>query len=364
MDVELRAILSLQRVRGVGDRGVASLVERFGTASAALSAPATALAPLGPAFAEIPGRSADAELVARVGDGLRWCGVHGVTTVHRWSDAYPPSLARIDNPPGVLFMKGDPTLLDRDVVTVVGSRHSTEYGRRVAREVADAAAKHGAVVASGLALGIDGEAHRAALDAGGKTIAVLGSGLARPHPRTHLRLFRWIAEHGLVMSEFLPHEAPLKHHFPQRNRTLAAIAKVVVVVEAAERSGALNTATHATELGKDVLAVPGSIYAPMSRGTNELLRTALPLLSPATVLEHLSFGGDELSLFPLAPPDDLGPEALRLWDALAEAPRHVDELARDAHLATHAALAALSLLEVSGWVRQEPGARFVRGVGS
>jgi DNA processing protein len=218
------------------------------------------------------------------------------------------------------------------------------------------------VVASGLALGIDAEAHLAALAADGKTLAVLGAGLAKPYPRRHAGLFRRIAREGLLISEFLPHEHALKHHFPRRNRTLAALAQVVVVVEAAERSGALNTASHATDLGRDLLAVPGPIYAPMSRGTNELLRRALPLLSPATVLEHLSGGsGQALSLFPLDPPADVGPDALRVWNALAEAPRHVDELARAAELAPSRALAALSRLEVGGWIRQEPGARFARG---
>jgi DNA processing protein len=216
-----------------------------------------------------------------------------------------------------------------------------------------------------MALGIDGEAHRAALEAGGKTLAVLGAGLARPYPRSHARLFRRIAGEGLLVSEFLPHELPLKHHFPRRNRTLAALARVVVVVEAAERSGALNTAWHATDLGRALLAVPGSIYAPMSRGTNALLESAMPLVSPATVLGHLSTGSEQpLSLFGSDPPADLGPDALRVWDALADAPRHVDELARDALVPPGAALAALSLLELCGWARQDPGARFSRGAGS
>jgi DNA processing protein len=356
---ELRAILILQRLPGIGDAGLDPLIARFGTARGALGA---RLSDFDAVVGPVGERRGDPEIHHRVDEGLSWSAAHGVTVLTRWDEAYPDQLRGIENPPGVLFMKGDRALLEREIVTVVGSRRSTEYGRRVAREVAHAAVRGGAVVASGLALGIDAEAHLAALAAEGKTLAVLGAGLAKPYPRRHAELFRRIAREGLLISEFLPHEHALKHHFPRRNRTLAALAKVVVVVEAAEKSGALNTASHATDLGKELLAVPGPIYAPMSRGTNELLRHALPLLSPATVLDHLSAGRDPaLSLFPLDPPADVGPDALRVWDALAEAPRHVDELARAAELAPGRALAALSQLEIGGWIRQEPGARFARG---
>jgi DNA processing protein len=297
-----------------------------------------------------------------VDEALGWCDRSGVQVVHRWSVDYPPALANITNPPAVLFLKGDVSLLGREIVTVVGSRKASEYGRRVAREVAAAAARHGAVIASGLALGIDGEAHAAALEAGGKTLAVLGAGLSRPHPPSHARLFHRIAAEGLLVSEFLPSELPMPYHFPRRNRTLAALAKVVVVVEAAEKSGALNTASQAIELGKDVLAVPGSIYAPNSRGTNALLAHASPVVSAATVLDYLTTAG-QLPLAP-TPPEGIGADALRVWDALTDAPRHVDEVARGAKLGTSAVLAALAMLEVAGWVRHEAGARYTRTAGA
>ena len=358
---ELRAILLLQRISGIGDLGLDPLLARFGSAAAALRAPREEFdAVVGPRA----NRRSDIALQRRVDGELSWCDAHGVLVLHRWDAEYPSQLAAVVNPPGVLFFLGDRALLNRSIVTVVGSRKATEYGRRVAREVATFAVRAGAVVASGLALGIDGEAHRAALEAQGKTIAVLGSGVALAYPRTHARLFRRIREEGLLVSEFLPHEPPLKHHFPRRNRTLAALAKVVVVVEAAKESGALNTAEHATDLGRTLLAVPGSIYAPMSRGTNTLLEHAHPLVAPESMLEHLAPVGEVLTLFPNAPPGNLGPEALKVWDVLAEAPLHVDEVARAARLGTGSALVALSLLEVAGWVRQEPGARFARGVGA
>lgn len=357
---EVRSILRLQCLPGVGDVGLDTLVHHFGSATAALSAPRAA-------FAAVSGREAadrrgDADARARVEEALAWCRERGVAVVHRWAPRYPARLASLTAPPAVLFLQGDLGLLeDPRIVTVVGSRRATEYGRRVARDVAATLARHGAVVASGLALGIDAEAHRATLEAGGKTLAVLGAGLSRPHPRSHAGLYRRIAREGLLVSEFLPGEMPLPHHFPRRNRTLAALAHVVVVVEAAERSGALNTAGHALDVGRELVAVPGSIYSPTSRGANRLLASAHALYSPAAILELLP-EGTPASPDPLhaAPPPTVGPDALRVWDAVDEAARHVDELASRSQLAPGRTLVALSLLELGGWVRQLAGARFAR----
>lgn len=357
---ELRATLILQALPGVGDRRLQALVARFGSASEALAAP-------GPELADTAGTPAagarrDPQLADRVDAALRWCRENGVRTLLRADPDYPERLGRLDNPPAVLFLQGDPSLMAREIVTIVGSRKSTEYGRRVARDVATVAVRHGAVVASGLALGIDGQAHAAALEGGGTTLAVLGGGLARPYPRSHTRLHRRIARDGLLISEFLPDEEPFSGNFLRRNRILAALAKVVVIVEAGETSGALNTVNHAGDVGTEVLTVPGPIYARQSQGTNALIGKVGTLVRPSQILEFLDAGRPEtLSLFPEAWPEDLGPEALRLWHALEEAPRHVDDLCQAARVAPGVALEALSLLEIDGWVRQEPGARFVRG---
>jgi DNA processing protein len=358
---EVRALLVLQRLPGVGDLNLQKLLDAFGSARAAMTAQAKA-------FQEVVSGAAasersDERLGRSVDEALDWCDASGVRVVHRGSADYPLALANITNPPAVLFLKGDVSLLGREIVTVVGSRKASEYGRRVAREVAATAARHGAVIASGLALGIDGEAHASALEVGGKTLAVLGAGLLRPYPRSHARLFHRIATEGLLVSEFLPPEPPMPYNFPRRNRTLAALAKVLVVVEAAEKSGALNTANHAIDLGKDILAVPGSIYAPNCRGTNALLENAYPLVSAATVLDFLTPAADQLPLAP-TPPAGIGADALRVWDALTDAPRHVDEVARGAKLATSAVLSALAMLEVAGWVRHEAGARYTRSAGA
>jgi DNA processing protein len=361
---EARAALILQRVPGVGDAKLGKVVEAFGSCARALAAKRDE-------FTRVVGSSAaaaqrdDAAFAARVDVDLAWCGQHGVTVRYRSDPRYPEKLAKLDNPPAVMFLLGDESLLERETVTIVGSRKATEYGCRVARDVAGVAVRHGSVVASGLALGIDGEAHRATLAAGGKTIAVLGSGLAHPHPRSHTKLFHEIARGGLAVSELLPSEPPLPQHFPRRNRTLAALAHVVVVVEAAEKSGALITADRALELGRHVLAVPGSIYAPNSRGTNTLLQDAAhPLVTPATLLDYLPKDESQrdLELPPLdaAPPPSLGVDALRVWGELEGEPRHVDHLAARAQLSANRTLTALSLLELEGWSRQAPGSRYMR----
>ena len=355
---DARALLLLQSLPGVGDVGVQRLLERFGGARAALGSSFAA-------FAAVAGEAAarareDPSHAERVEGALAWCGREGVAVVPRGAAGYPERLGHLPDPPAVLFLRGDPTLLQRETVAVVGSRRSTDYGRRVARELALALSRSGVVVASGLALGIDGEAHRAALEGPGSTLAVLGSGPDRAHPSSHARLFRRICREGLVVSEFLPGMLPLPYHFPRRNRILAALARIVVVVEAAERSGALITADHALSLGRRVLAVPGSIHAPSSRGTNALiLAGATPVLGPDTVLELLHGVGATPPL-PTAPPPELGRDALLVWDGLADQPGHVDELARRAGLPAPRTLVALSLLEVSGWARQQPGMRFTR----
>jgi len=355
---EARSLLLLQR--RVGEPAVRRLLAAFGSGRAALSAGAGALeGALGPRSAARSGRT-DPAAVERVERGLAWCSEHGVAVVPQGAPGYPPGLLDLEDPPAVLFLRGDPSLLEREVVAVVGSRRSTEYGRRVARDLGLALARNGVVVASGLALGIDGVAHRAALEGGGKTLAVLGCGPDRAHPPSHRGLFRRIAGEGLVVSEFLPGELPLPHHFPKRNRILAALARVVVVVEAASKSGALITAGIAGALGRRVVAVPGSIYSPASRGTNELLGEASPLLSPLTVLELLR-GVGTAAVAPAAPPPDLGDDALKVWEVLEEGPGHVDDVARRVGLGTRRTLVALTLLEVGGWARQEPGMRFLRG---
>ncbi|MSR37178.1 MAG: DNA-protecting protein DprA [Gemmatimonadetes bacterium] len=360
---EARALLLLQRLPGLADVGVRRLVDTFGSGRAALAAPDQEMAaalgqgeprPAGLAAARARGASEDGTLVA---DALERCDALGAAVVPMTAPEYPRSLLDLGDPPPVVFLRGRAELLALPAVALVGSRRATGYGRRTSARLARGVARSGAVVLSGLALGVDGEAHRGALEVGGATVAVLGTGPDVIHPASHGRLFRSILETGLVVSEFAPGTPPLAHHFPRRNRIMAALARVVVVVEAAARSGALITARHALDLGMDVLAVPGPIDAPTSVGANELLRDgAHPVLGPEEILRALGLPvTNEASLGP-APDTD----AAALWEALSPAPEGVDALASRTGLPPRRALAALSSLELEGWAVQSAGARFAR----
>ena len=220
----------------------------------------------------------DVETLARV----------GAIALPIGAPAYPPRLAALPDAPPLLFVRGDASALLVPAIAVVGARAPTGYGRGVARAVAGALARAGLVVVSGLALGIDAEAHAAALDAGGLTVAVQACGPERVYPASHRTLARRIADSGAVVTEFPPGTPPLPHHFPLRNRLISGLAQALVVVEARERSGSLTSALHAAEQGRDVFAVPGPIGAPTSAGTNRLLRDgAFPLLEIDDVLLRL-----------------------------------------------------------------------------
>ena len=275
---------------------------------------------------------------------------------------FPEGLKHLHHPPPLLFLRGDPSLLYAPAVAVVGSRKASEYGRGMARSMGQGLARAGVAVVSGLALGIDGAAHRGALAAGGGTIAVLGCGPDLVYPPSHGRLFRDIVERGLVVSEFLPGEEPLPHHFPRRNRLIAGLSEAVVVVEAARKSGALITVEHALENGRDVFAVPGTVGRPQSEGVHALIRDGAGLVTNA---HDVLLGTGLADAGPDARSRDRAPSGLdarqrALWDALEVEPGHIDLLARRARLDVATAAATLSIMEVHGWVRRAPGLRFAR----
>jgi DNA processing protein len=271
--------------------------------------------------------------------GLRFLG--------RADPAFPPLLRAIHDPPVGLFLRGDaePELLARPTVAVVGARACSAYGGQVARALGRELAGAGLVVVSGLARGIDGAAHRGAVEAGGVTVAVLGCGIDRDYPASHSDLARGIAERGLIVSEYAPGVEPAPWRFPARNRIIGGLAGATVVVEARERSGALITADLALEEGRDVLAVPGEITSALSKGTNALLRSgATPLTAAADVLEL--FGIESESAAPDAP------EAASI---LAHLPATADELVRLTELEPGPLAAALAELELAGLVVEGAG---------
>ena len=264
----------------------------------------------------------------------------------------PPLLAAIHDPPDGLYVRGwsEPELLARPAVGVVGARACSSYGAHVARSLARELAAAGLVVVSGLARGIDGEAHRGALDAGRPTVAVLGCGIDRDYPAAHRRLASDIAETGLILSEYGPGVEPAPWRFPARNRIIAGLSAAVVVVEARERSGALITADFALEEGREVFAVPGEITSALSAGTNDLIRLgATPVTKPADVLEALGVA-------PAAVPAPVfGPEAERVLAHVRDAPATLDELTRATGLDAGRLAAAVSELELAGVVTGDDG---------
>jgi DNA processing protein len=266
---------------------------------------------------------------------------------------FPELLRQIHDPPRVLYLRGagEGDLLARPSVAIVGARACSPYGSQVARMLGRELAAVGLVVVSGLARGVDGEAHRGALEADGVTVAVLGCGIDRDYPAAHAALARRICERGLVVSEYGPGVEPAPWRFPARNRIIAGLAAATVIVEARERSGALITADFALEDGREVFAVPGEITGSLAVGTNRLLRQgATPLTSAADVLE--SFG---LDVVPAAQPPALGELATRVLERLEESSATADELARATGLGAGPLSAALAELELAGVVAEADG---------
>jgi DNA processing protein len=285
-------------------------------------------------------------------DYLRRLEQLGIRWLARTDSRFPHGLGAIFDPPPGLFLRGAAPveLLGAPSVAVVGARSCSAYGAQVARMLGRELAAAGLVVVSGMARGIDGEAHRGALEAGGATVAVLGCGVDRDYPAAHADLARRIRERGLVVSEYAPGVEPAPWRFPARNRVIAGLAAVTVVVEARERSGALITADLALEEGREVFAVPGEITSFLSDGTNRLLALgAAPLTRVDDVLR--SFGierRDDAAA-------DIGDAARQVLARLRDAPLGADELARVTDFDAGALAAALSELEVAGLVAEAAG---------
>jgi DNA processing protein len=265
----------------------------------------------------------------------------------------PEPLRQIHDPPRALFLRGtgDAEILGRPAVAIVGARACSPYGAQVARMLGRELAAAGLVVVSGLARGIDGEAHRGALDAGGLTVAVLGCGIDRDYPAAHAELARRICERGLIVSEYEPGVEPAPWRFPARNRIIAGLAAATVIVEARERSGALITADFALEDGREVFAVPGEITSMLALGANRLLRQgATPLTSAEDVLELFGLAASQR---PRAPA--IGGTTAAVLKRLADGVASADELARATGLEPGPLAAALAELELTGLASEADG---------
>jgi DNA processing protein len=363
----MRALLALHLLPGIGPRLTSALLERFGSAEAVLNASVEQIA-------SVP--HIGSNLAAKVRRSLNQVDVaaeiermekHGVSLLRLGGPGYPAALATIAVPPVLLYLRGSLESCDREAVAIVGSRHGTSYGRKVAERLAGDLSRAGYTIVSGLARGIDAAAHRGALQASGRTLAVLAGGLAKIYPPEHAPLAEEVQAKGALLTEAAMLMEPMACMFPQRNRIISGLVRAVVVVEAAEKSGALITASHAADQGREVFAVPGPVDSPASAGTLQLLRKGAKLARDAgDIIEDLrgiaplvSGPGEAKSPETRPPPPGLDHVQLGIWEFL-EQKQNVDDIARARGLAVPELMRTLMLLEMKKAVRRLPGNQYER----
>lgn len=345
-------------VRGVGAVRLRALIDHFGDAASAWrGAPADLRA------AGLGSKLIERLLEVRAGVDLDrlWEKItaQGIQILTWEDEAYPPRLKEIEQPPPVLYLRGTFLPEDSFAVAMVGTRGITHYGRQITEELAGFLAANGITVISGLARGVDATAHSSALKAGGRTLAVLGCGVDRIYPPENRGLAEQMLTRGGLLSDYAPGTAPDSANFPPRNRIISGLSLAVIVIEAGETSGALITAEFAAEQGREIFAVPGSILAPQSKGTNRLIQQgALPLLEPGDLLQALNLTrvGAQKAARRVLPADTVEVQVL---EALGTEPLHIDEIRNRSGLSVEKVSAALVMMELKGLVRQVGGMHYV-----
>jgi len=353
--------LALARVKGLGAVSFKKLTTRFVDPTAAFSAARTELE-------QVEGLHRDAidGIVAfsdwaEIDEEIERARDAGIAIVPFTNPNYPARLRTIADPPPFLYVKGNILTDDDKAVAIVGSRSASEYGRRVARDLARGLVSLGFTVVSGMARGIDGSAHESALQAGGRTIAVLGSGVERAYPAEHETLYRRIGENGAVLSELPIGTRPLAFNFPARNRLISGLSLGVVVVEATEKSGSLITATLAVEQGREVFAVPGEVGSSRSRGAHRLIRQGAKLVeSVDDIIEEiapqlLDRTGSATQRAPRVLPQNASDATRTIFALLQENTLQVDQVIERTGMSAAQVLETLLDLELQGLLRQLPG---------
>jgi len=291
-----------------------------------------------------------------IDEELSALGKMGGEAVTLKDEAYPECLRNIPDPPLVLFRKG-PLSLARNAIAIVGSRHASEEGMNLAEKIADTLSSLGITVVSGLARGIDSSAHRGALKGPGKTIAALGCGLDICYPSENRHLYRKIGEEGTLVTEYGLGEKPLAYHFPERNRIIAGLAKGVLVIEAAERSGSLITARLAAEYGRNVMAIPGSIFSEDSKGANTLIKQGARLVD--SIGDVLAECFPDIKLIEKKPIDMNSAEDY-IYSIIGPQKIHIDDVIEKSKMAAKEVMAILTLLEMKDAVREVAGGFYIR----
>lgn len=369
-DVEdLKPWILLNLVPGLGPRLTKALLEKFHSPEAVINASAQDLAQVPHLGFNTATKLFDSFKKYKTDQEIASMRIHGVKAIVINKPDYPSSLKSIWDPPPILFLKGEILPCDDKSIAIVGSRSCTEYGKRMARKLAKGLAHAGYTIVSGLARGIDAEAHRGALEASGRTIAVLAGGLSKIYPPEHAGLAADITGKGAILSEAPMLQAPLPGMFPARNRIISGLSKAIILVEAAEKSGALVTAVHASEQGRPVLALPGSVESSASGGTNSLIRKGAVLIRDVDdVLQELKDWAPSFSqkLLPgieeaeksLKIPDNLDEAEAQIWQALSENECNLDELIRASGQSAGIVAGKLLGMEMKRIIKRLPGSRF------
>jgi len=365
-DGRLLDILRLNLIPGVGPRTHQILLEHFGSAENILSAKIIELQQLPGIGPKVAKAISSARSAVDAESELQACREAGIQLIARDSDDYPRPLLEIPDPPAILYCKGTVREQDELAIGMVGSRRCTVYGRQQAERLAGALARAGVTIVSGLARGIDAVAHRAALAANGRTFAVTASGLNNIYPPEHAELAQQVSESGAMLCESKLQQRPASGLFPQRNRIISGLSIAIIVVEAARNSGALHTARHAMEQGREVMAVPGRVDSLASEGCHDLIRDGVTLIRNVDdVME---------SLGPLVNPvksDDKGEiHSLRelslnerereVLNLITNDPQHIDEVLRATDIEPSRVLATLTVLEMKRMIRRLPGSMLIR----
>ncbi|TWT46535.1 DNA-processing protein DprA [Botrimarina hoheduenensis] len=375
----LLAEVRLASVRGVGPLLRRRLIEAFGDAERVLRTSPQELtgAPgVGPKLAQAIGAAPD-EATAR--GELRQAATAGIRPLVLGTPEYPPRLAQLGDAPPVLYCRGQVAPTDTRAIAIVGTRRASRYGLRYAGELAAGLARAGVTVVSGLARGIDAAAHRACLEAGGRTLAIMAGGLLKIYPPEHAELAEAVARRGALLAESPPRMPPMSGSFPQRNRIISGVSLGVVVVEAARRSGAMITARHAAEQDRDVFALPGVIDNPQAAGCHQLIQEGAKLITGVddilAELETLEACGvidprpNAAVGVPVAPDSapsrsaalpPLSEVEQRVWEAIGVGPTAIDTLIDSAGLPAHKVLATVSLLELAGRIERLSGVMVAR----
>ncbi len=352
--MEKRFWVGFNLVKGIGAVRLRALLQHFGSLEVAWNAPQDALqaAGLSSRLARLVTQARERiDLEAYLGKVLS----RGISILTWENDLYPARLKEIDQPPPVLYLRGTLTSEDTWAVAVVGTRRVSAYGRQVAEELATYLAANGLTIVSGLARGVDALAHQGALKAGGRTLAILGSGVDQIYPPEHAQLVEKVIANGAVISDYPPGTPPDLPNFPPRNRIISGLSMATEVVEAGETSGALITAQFALDQGREVFAVPGNILAPQSRGTNRLIEQGAHLmLSPRDVLDFLNLTrvSTQRQVRQALPADEVDAGLLKV---LYQEPLHVDEIGTQTGLPIERISAALTMMDSRDWSGRQAG---------